>query len=168
MNGESIARLADFRSSVPEKVLWRSKNIQPTEGRFSAGIFAAAGYRCLAFDMPGCGKTGGLTVPDAEKAEVIPLIMRAFELDSVILVGHSMAGKYIVPMLGTSGIAGIVAIALSNTNELPSAVESIQTSLLVIWGERDTSLGPNAASNLSRLPKSRLVFDRFCRVSLEQ
>lgn len=46
-------------------------------------IFSAAGYRCIAFDMPGCGKTGGSAVPDAEKADVISLAMRAFELESV-------------------------------------------------------------------------------------
>lgn len=46
-------------------------------------VFSAAGYRCLAFDMPGCGKTGGPTAPDSEKGEVIPLAMRALELDSV-------------------------------------------------------------------------------------
>lgn len=194
----SITRLADFQNSIPERVLWRSKNIIPTEGRFLAGsyeiffretvppreviykgtillihgqsfssstwlehstmqVFSAAGYRCLAFDMPGCGKTGGPTAPDSEKGEVIPLAMRALELDSVILVGHSMAGQYIVPLLGTNRIACVVAIALSNTNVMPAAPENIRTSVLVIWGERDTSLGPNAASNLSRLPNSRLL-----------
>lgn len=34
--------------------------------------------------MPGCGKTGGPTVPDSEKGEIIPLAMRALELETVI------------------------------------------------------------------------------------
>uniref|UniRef100_A0A915Q1V3 Ribosomal protein/NADH dehydrogenase domain-containing protein n=1 Tax=Setaria digitata TaxID=48799 RepID=A0A915Q1V3_9BILA len=194
----STARLTDFQNSVPERILWRSKAIRPTEGNFLAGryeiffretvppqeviykgtillihgqsfssstwlenstmqIFSAAGYRCLAFDMPGCGKTGGPTVPDNEKAEIIPLAMHALELDSVIVIGHSMAGQYIVPLLGTDRIACLVAVALSNTNAMPATPESIRTSVLVVWGEKDTSLGPSAASNLGRLPNSRLL-----------
>uniref|UniRef100_A0A8R1XYT7 AB hydrolase-1 domain-containing protein n=1 Tax=Onchocerca volvulus TaxID=6282 RepID=A0A8R1XYT7_ONCVO len=194
----SAIRLADFQKPIPEKVLWRSKAVRPTEGNFLAGrheiffretvppreiiykgtillihgqsfssstwlenstmqIFSAAGYRCLAFDMPGCGKTGGPTVPDSEKAEIIPLAMRALELENVIIIGHSMAGQYIVPLLGTSRIICVVAVALSNTNVMPATPESIRTSVLVVWGESDTSLGPSAASSLSRLPNSRLL-----------
>lgn len=33
--------------------------------------------------MPGCGKTGGPTVSDSEKAEIIPLAMRALQLETV-------------------------------------------------------------------------------------
>ncbi|VDP17931.1 unnamed protein product [Onchocerca flexuosa] len=121
----STIRLADFQKPIPERVLWRSKAVRPTEGNFLAGryeiffretvppreiiykgtillihgqsfssstwlenstmqIFSAAGYRCLAFDMPGCGKTGGPTVPDSEKAEIIPLAMRALKLETML------------------------------------------------------------------------------------
>ncbi|KAM3726393.1 Protein ABHD14A [Dirofilaria immitis] len=191
-------RSADFRKPIPERILWCSKAVRPTEGNFLAGryeiffretvppreiaykgtillihgqsfssstwlenstmqIFSAAGYRCLAFDMPGCGKTGGPTVPDSEKAEIIPLVMHALELETVIVIGHSMAGQYIVPLLGTSRIICVIAVALSNTNVIPAAPGSIRTPVLVMWGENDTSLGPSAASNLSRLSNSRLL-----------
>uniref|UniRef100_A0AAF5PH79 AB hydrolase-1 domain-containing protein n=1 Tax=Wuchereria bancrofti TaxID=6293 RepID=A0AAF5PH79_WUCBA len=194
----SIVRSPDFQKPIPNRVLWRSKTVRPTEGTFLAGgyeiffretippqeviykgtillihgqsfssstwlenstmqIFSAAGYRCLAFDMPGCGKTGGPTVSDSKKAEIIPLAMHALELETVIIIGHSMAGQYIVPLLGTSRITCVVAVALSNTNVMPTTPESISTSVLVIWGESDTSLGPSAASSLSRLPNSKLL-----------
>ncbi|VDN01665.1 unnamed protein product [Thelazia callipaeda] len=156
-----------FRETVPPREIDCKGTILLIHGQsFSSStwlenstmqIFSAAGYRCLAFDMPGCGKTGGSTVPDSEKAEVIPLVMQALELDNVIVIGHSMAGQYVVPLLGASHIACVVAIALSNTNVLPATPESIKTSVLVIWGEKDTSLGPNAASNLSKLPNSKLL-----------
>lgn len=73
-----------------------------------------------------------------------------------------MAGQYIVPILGAPCILCVVAIALSNTNQIPSAPENIKTPVLVVWGERDTSLGPNAASNLRKLPNSRLNSSYQC------
>lgn len=78
-----------------------------------------------------------------------------FLLLQVIVIGHSMAGQYIVPLLGTSWLTCVVAVALSNTNVMPVTPESIRTPVLVVWGESDTSLGPSAASSLSKLPNSR-------------
>ena len=46
-------------------------------------VFAAAGYRCIAIDLSGCGKTGGPAVPDNEKAEILSLVIRRLELGSV-------------------------------------------------------------------------------------
>uniref|UniRef100_A0A0N5AU26 AB hydrolase-1 domain-containing protein n=1 Tax=Syphacia muris TaxID=451379 RepID=A0A0N5AU26_9BILA len=120
-------------------------------------VFAAAGYRCIAIDLPGCGKTGGAAVPDGEKAEVLSLVIRRLALDSVMIIGHSMAGQYIVPLFGSKQILCIVAIALSNTNTLPDDVSQLKTPTLVLWGDRDTSLGPSSAANLQRLPNSRLL-----------
>lgn len=76
-----------------------------------------------------------------------------------------MAGQYIVPLLGRTWLTCVVAVALSNTNMMPAAPESIRTSVLVVWGESDTSLGPSAASTLSKLPNSRQAFGFFevCR-----
>ncbi|VDM50022.1 unnamed protein product, partial [Toxocara canis] len=120
-------------------------------------IFAAAGYRCFAIDLPGCGRTGGPAVPDCEKPEILSLIIRRLDLEVVMVVGHSMAGQYIVPLLGTDRIVCVVAVALSNTNVLAADASHIATPVLVVWGERDTSLGPSSASNLKRLPNSRLL-----------
>lgn len=44
--------------------------------------------------MPGCGKTGGPTVPDSEKAEIIPLAMRALELETVIFFLKEKGREY--------------------------------------------------------------------------
>uniref|UniRef100_A0A0M3IPV3 AB hydrolase-1 domain-containing protein n=1 Tax=Ascaris lumbricoides TaxID=6252 RepID=A0A0M3IPV3_ASCLU len=120
-------------------------------------IFAAAGYRCFAIDLPGCGRTGGPAVSDCEKPEVLSLVIRRLDLEVVMVVGHSMAGQYIVPLLGTDRIICVVAIALSNTNMLDESASHIATPVLVVWGERDTSLGPSSASNLKRLPNARLL-----------
>ncbi|MFH4979389.1 hypothetical protein AB6A40_006098 [Gnathostoma spinigerum] len=120
-------------------------------------IFAAAGYRCVAIDLPGCGRTTGPAVSDAEKSNVLSLIIRRLQLESVMIIGHSMAGQYIIPMLDTDLAACIVGVALSNTNTLPNDVSTIKTPVLIVWGEHDTSLGMNAANNLKRVPNSRLL-----------
>ncbi|VDD94024.1 unnamed protein product [Enterobius vermicularis] len=120
-------------------------------------VLAAAGYRCIAIDLPGCGKTGGPAVSDGNKAEILSLVIRRLELDSVMIVGHSMAGQYIVPLFGSKQILCVVAVALSNTNTLPENASQFKTPILVLWGDRDTSLGPNAAANLQRLPNAKLL-----------
>ncbi|VDN55691.1 unnamed protein product [Dracunculus medinensis] len=120
-------------------------------------VIAAAGYRVIAIDLPGCGKTRGPAVPDEKKAEILLRTIRALELDSVIIIGHSMAGQYIIPLLGNERIRCIVAIALSNTNMVPLNAENIKTPVLIVWGDKDTSLGPTCASNLKRLPNSKLL-----------
>lgn len=72
-----------------------------------------------------------------------------------MIVGHSMAGQYIVPLFGSKQILCVVAVALSNTNTLPENASQFKTPILVLWGDRDTSLGPNAAANLQRLPNAK-------------
>lgn len=78
-----------------------------------------------------------------------------------------MAGQYIIPLLGNERIRCIVAIALSNTNMVPLNAENIKTPVLIVWGDKDTSLGPTCASNLKRLPNSKYFFKYFSNILFE-
>lgn len=71
-------------------------------------------------------------------------------------------GQYILPLLSERPdsfyISCIIALALSNTNQLPATTaKDIVTPVLALRGSYDTSLGQNAANNLKHLANSRVL-----------
>uniref|UniRef100_A0A1I7YEG1 AB hydrolase-1 domain-containing protein n=1 Tax=Steinernema glaseri TaxID=37863 RepID=A0A1I7YEG1_9BILA len=121
-------------------------------------IFAALGYYCVAIDLPGCGKSGQRSIEEKEKPAVFSGVLAALDTDRVMVVACSMAGQYVLPLITDPRLICLVAIALSNTNELEEdKCRSIRTPVLVIHGERDTSLGPSAANNLKHLANARFM-----------
>lgn len=61
--------------------------------------FAACGYNCLALDLPSMGRTGGQAVEEARRPQFLCAFIDAVGLRDVVLVGSSMAGQYVVPLL---------------------------------------------------------------------
>ncbi|CAB3409248.1 unnamed protein product [Caenorhabditis bovis] len=118
--------------------------------------FAALGYRAIAIDLPGSGQTRGVALTPSQKPAFLVDFLETLNLTKVMLVCASMAAQYVLPLMASSNqISCVVAIAPSNTHEVVNP--SIYTTpTLVLWGDRDTSLGPTAASNLKHLPNVRL------------
>ncbi|CAI4225853.1 unnamed protein product [Auanema sp. JU1783] len=116
---------------------------------------AALGYHCVAPDLPGNGRTRGPTLAQKDKPLFMLDFITALGVKKVMIVAASMSSQYILPLLSHDVFICVVAIALSNTHEIihPS---SLKTPVLVLWGDRDTSLGPSSASNLRCLPNARL------------
>jgi abhydrolase domain-containing protein 14 len=96
--------------------------------------------------------------------------MRQLELVDSVVVTASQSASYMLPLLVDGLLRGIVAVAVAGSGafspeqyaQVPSFfVHSqswqVRTPALIIWGERDTSLGLSAANNLKHLPNSRLV-----------
>ncbi|CAD5218219.1 unnamed protein product [Bursaphelenchus okinawaensis] len=109
-------------------------------------------YNYISLDLPTHGQSLGPNLEQQDKyvffTAFLQQICALFRQDNVVLCGASMAGQYIIPTLnhGIRGvnIKGLVAIALSDTEVLNTS-RSLPKTLLV-RGEWDTSIGPNAAA----------------------
>uniref|UniRef100_A0AC35U7D1 AB hydrolase-1 domain-containing protein n=1 Tax=Rhabditophanes sp. KR3021 TaxID=114890 RepID=A0AC35U7D1_9BILA len=129
--------------------VWQNSNMMQ--------IFSAMGFHCIAPDLPGQGRTEGTGIADKEKPRFFSLLIDTLYLKRVIVVAASMAGQYILPLLPDFRITCLVAIALSDSKMPPERSSVIKTPTLVLWGDKDTSLGPICASNLKNLPFVKLI-----------
>ncbi|KAI1713974.1 protein ABHD14B [Ditylenchus destructor] len=127
-------------------------------------IFSAFGYSCIAPDLPGTGKTGGATVDECSRSSFIHAFITGLGLLEVVIIGTSMAGQYLIPVLSENrsqhsfNVQCWVAVALSDTNKLSvDHLSNVTTPCLALRGAWDTSIGMNSTNILSYLPNSRVV-----------
>lgn len=70
------------------------------------------------------GRTGGLPIDDSNRADFINLFLEALNIQEIIIIACSMAGKYAIPMLNQKlnesyiHLTCLIAIALSDTNKI--------------------------------------------------
>ncbi|GMR48051.1 hypothetical protein PMAYCL1PPCAC_18246 [Pristionchus mayeri] len=120
-------------------------------------ILAASGYRCVAPDLPGSGKTEGDSIPVDRRPNFILALREFLRLKEMVVICASMAAPYVFPLLGSPWMQCLIGIAPSHTHSLGEA-SLARTPVLVVYGEKDTSLGPTSAANLtSILPNCRSV-----------
>uniref|UniRef100_A0A8R1V2S5 AB hydrolase-1 domain-containing protein n=1 Tax=Pristionchus pacificus TaxID=54126 RepID=A0A8R1V2S5_PRIPA len=119
-------------------------------------ILAASGYRCIAPDLPGSGKTDGESIEIEDRPNFIVSLKDSLCLKEMVIICASMAAPYVFPLLGSSWIQCVIGIAPSHSHNLGDSLRA-RTPFLIVYGEKDTSLGPTSASNLSVLPNSRSI-----------
>ncbi|EFP02671.1 hypothetical protein CRE_07088 [Caenorhabditis remanei] len=118
--------------------------------------FAALGYRAIAIDLPGSGQTRGPSLPQPQKPTFLMDFIETLGLKQVMVVSASMSAQFVIPLMTSSRhLSCVVLVAPSNTHEVLNS-SSYVVPTLVLWGERDTSLGPTAAANLKNLPTVKL------------
>jgi len=151
------ARPPGANFSKCDLLLLHGQSFTSTVWSRSMQVFAACGYRSIAVDLPGSGQTGGRSVADEEKALMLNALMRKLNMDDgAIVVTASQSASYVLPMMAELRAVVAVAVAGSGTYS-PEHYQQIRTPVLVLWGDRDTSLGLSAANNLKHLPNSRLI-----------
>ncbi|NXN51389.1 ABHEA protein, partial [Rynchops niger] len=112
--------------------------------------------------MPGYG--------DSPPAEMVATVQgRVAFLDRVfqelgmwrpVLVSPSMSGRFALPFLLARGdrLAGIVPVAPVGTKDYAAEqYQQVQTPTLILYGDRDTNLGPQALQSLRHLPRHRVA-----------
>ncbi|XP_059080722.1 putative protein-lysine deacylase ABHD14B [Tigriopus californicus] len=116
---------------------------------------SAMGHRAVAIDLPGFGNTPAQTVDEAKFMEAV---IRALSPEAKpILVSPSMSGSYSLPLVMNQPdlVCGYIPVAPVMTNLFTTdQYKAVHTPTLIVYGERDTSLGRTSAQHLVQIPTS--------------
>jgi pimeloyl-ACP methyl ester carboxylesterase len=99
-------------------------------------LLAEKGFRVLAVDLPGFGRSAASSV---RGAALIAAIARATGLDRFTLVSPSMSGQHALPFAARfpDRVASLVALAPVGAEVYVSGPERLAVPLLAFWGEED-------------------------------
>jgi pimeloyl-ACP methyl ester carboxylesterase len=126
-------------------------------GKFNAGtwkklgtldVLADAGYRALAIDLPGSGKSPGWKLDTKTfLGELIALL----DIGQPVLISPSRSGNMSFPLIldHPEKVSGWVPIAPVGAKQYASKLKESPIPALVIWGQRDQLFPPAMAKTLA-------------------
>jgi abhydrolase domain-containing protein 14 len=126
-------------------------------GKFNAGtwkklgtldVLADAGYRALAIDLPGSGKSPGWKLDTKTfLGELIALL----DIGQPVLISPSRSGNMSFPLIldHPEKVSGWVPIAPVGAKQYASKLKESPIPALVIWGQRDQLFPPAMAETLA-------------------
>ncbi|KAB0389273.1 hypothetical protein E2I00_019024, partial [Balaenoptera physalus] len=124
---------------------------------------AQAGYRAVAIDLPGLGRSKEATAP-APTGELVPssflaAVVDALDMGPPVVISPSLSGMYSLPFLMAPGsqIRGYVPVAPICTDKINAAdYARVKTSVLIVYGDQDP-MGQTSFEHLKQLPNHRLL-----------
>uniref|UniRef100_A0A8C0ECL5 Abhydrolase domain containing 14A n=1 Tax=Bubo bubo TaxID=30461 RepID=A0A8C0ECL5_BUBBB len=125
-------------------------------------LLAGEGYRAVAIDLPGYGDSPSAEMVATAQGRVAFLdhVLQELGMRRPVLVSPSMSGRFALPFLLAQGdqLAGFVPIAPVGTKDYAAErYRQVQTPTLILYGDRDTSLGPQALQSLRHLPRHHVA-----------
>ncbi|NWS61203.1 ABHEA protein, partial [Chunga burmeisteri] len=107
--------------------------------------------------MPGYGDSPPAEMVATAQGRVAFLdhVLQELGMRRPVLISPSMSGRFSLPFLLEQGdrLAGFVPIAPVGTKDYTAEqYRRVQTPTLILYGDRDTSLGTQALQNLQHLP----------------
>ncbi|NWU28327.1 ABHEA protein, partial [Mystacornis crossleyi] len=87
-------------------------------------------------------------------------VLQELGMQRPVLISPSMSGRFALPFLLAHGdrLAGFVPIAPVGTKDYTAEqYRGVQTPTLILYGDRDTRLAPQALQNLQHLPEHRVA-----------
>ncbi|XP_067417273.1 putative protein-lysine deacylase ABHD14B isoform X2 [Emydura macquarii macquarii] len=125
---------------------------------------ADAGYRAVAIDLPGLGRSKEATAPapvgQPAPAGFLKAVFEALQLDRAVVISPSLSGMYSLPFLFQHShlVQAYVPVAPICTEKFPATqYASVKTPALIVYGDQDTQLGEVSLNNLRNLPNHRVL-----------
>ena len=120
-------------------------------------ILASAGYRVVALDLPGFGKsTYKLDTTHVSRGEFLWQFIKKTGLDSLVIVSPSMSGTFSLSYLADQKPAkGFVPVAVAGTDRIPVKDYAHFPPTLIVRGSRDITIGVTSTNILhENLPQN--------------
>jgi abhydrolase domain-containing protein 14 len=114
---------------------------------------AQAGYRAIAVDLPGFGKSSPSHVsPRTWLRDLLDLL----KVERPVIVSPSMSGRYALPMVteDSERVSGFVAVAPVGIPGFAAQLHRITAPVLAVWGQNDTLIPQEQADLLVRSVRS--------------
>ncbi|XP_005105631.1 protein ABHD14B [Aplysia californica] len=120
------------------------------------------GYRAVAVDLPGYGKSVNTVAPE-ENSEFLHSLTRVLDLQRPVIVSPSMSGTFSLPYLFEEPEScqdrsrGYVPVAPIETSKLVANYKQAELPTLVIVGTNDEvpGLREESTTNLMQLPRAQ-------------
>ncbi|XP_052520194.1 putative protein-lysine deacylase ABHD14B [Budorcas taxicolor] len=124
---------------------------------------AQAGYRAVAIDLPGLGRSKEAKAP-APIGELVPssflaAVVDALDLGPPVVISPSLSGMYSLPFLTAPGsqLRGYVPVAPICTDKINAAdYARVKASVLIVYGDQDP-MGQTSFEHLKQLPNHRVL-----------
>lgn len=99
-------------------------------------LLAGAGYRVLALDLPGYGRSE--TSPVGHETFLLEA-MSALGIDKAAVVSPSMSGQFSFPLVVRfpERVAAFVPVAPAGSERYLRLLKKVRVPALVVWGEKD-------------------------------
>lgn len=127
------------------------------EGLGTLNLLAGEGYRAIALDLPGYGRSWEA---HGSETKFLGRFVRKMKLSPPVVVSPSMSGRFAYPLAADhpEAIAGLVALAPAGTPEFASRPDVFSVPLLIVWGDQDTVFPVDQGRHLATaVPGSRLL-----------
>jgi pimeloyl-ACP methyl ester carboxylesterase len=97
---------------------------------------AESGYRVLALDLPGYGRSETSPVSPEDFLEKV---LTALGIDEAAVVSPSMSGQFSFPFLVRypAKVTGFVPVAPAGSDKYLRQLKKVRVPTLIVWGEKD-------------------------------
>ena len=116
-------------------------------GLGSLSVLGEAGYRVVAVDLPGFGRT---KPTKTARESFLPPLLEALAIERAAVVSPSMSGVFSLPLVARhpERLTGYIPVAPAAIDRYESELSEVRVPSLVVWGENDAIIPVSEADRL--------------------
>ncbi|XP_039255804.2 putative protein-lysine deacylase ABHD14B [Styela clava] len=116
------------------------------------------GYRAVAVDLPEYGNSKSAKLKGTQ-ADFIHGICQKLSINKPVIISPSMSGGFSLPYLIEHGnnMSGYVPVAPVSTGSYINQYSSVRVPTLIVYGDRDATLGTTSFKHLSGIPNHTVL-----------